>query len=299
MKPVNKLISEFLSEQDVNVLSRDSYRRVIKQFIKWIIINGLDLYKLKKFNIIQYKDYLLRDNKALSTIDLYLTVVRKLFQWLEDRGIMPNVAIGVRSPKKRGGFKKDYLQVEQVQQLLNSIDTTTIIGKRDFAIISLMVRAGFRRIEICRMNVCDIINDKQITVRLQRKGHEEKDAEIGITCKMLEAINDYIVCRNITETSPLFVTHAPGYKERALNPVIVSRIVKNRLKSIGLNSKTLTCHSLRHTSAILSLKAGATIYEVQQMLGHTSIETTKIYLRAIEEETRINNRAVHVLDELF
>lgn len=150
------------------------------------------------------------------------------------------------------------------------------------------------------MTVGDVRNEEQITIRLQRKGHMEKDVEVGITSKMLEAIHDYIVCRgDITESDYLFVSHARGYKEAKLNPVMVSRIVKKRLREIGLNSKFLTCHSLRHTAAILSLKAGATIYDVQQMLGHVSIETTKIYLRAIEEETRINNRAVHTLDELF
>ena len=85
--------------------------------------------------------------------------------------------------------------------------------------------------------------------------------EVGITGKMLEAIHDYIVCRgDITESDYLFVSHARGYKEAKLNPVMVSRIVKRRLREIGLDSKFLTCHSLRHTAAILSLKAGATIY---------------------------------------
>ena len=227
-----------------------------------------------------------------------MTVVRKLFQWLEDRGLTTNVASGVRSPKKRNDFRKGYLKIEQVKKLLDSIGQKSIIGKRDFTMISLMVRAGFRRVEICRMTVGDVKNEEQVTI--QRKGHLEKDVEVGITSKMLEAIHDYIVCRgDITESDYLFVSHARGYKEAKLNPVMVSRIVKRRLREIGLDSKFLTCHSLRHTAAILSLKAGATIYDVQQMLGHVSIETTKIYLRAIEEETRINNRAVHTLDELF
>ena len=61
----------------------------------------------------------------------------------------------------------------------------------------------------------------------------------------------------------------------------------------------MTCHSLRHTAAIRTLKAGADVYEVQQMLGHSDIKTTTIYLRAIEEETRVNNRAVRILDKVL
>ncbi len=300
MKAISELVGEFLGEQDVNLLSRGTYKCAINQFLIWVTVSKLDFWKIKKFNIIQYKDHLLKSGKSLYTVDLYMTVVRKLFQWLEDQGLTTNVASGVRSPKKRNDFRKGYLKIEQVKKLLDSIDQNSIIGKRDFAMISLMVRAGFRRVEICRMTVGDVKNEEQVTIRLQRKGHLEKDVEVGITSKMLEAIHDYIVCRgDITESDYLFVSHARGYKEAKLNPVMVSRIVKRRLREIGLDSKFLTCHSLRHTAAILSLKAGATIYDVQQMLGHVSIETTKIYLRAIEEETRINNRAVHTLDELF
>ena len=300
MKAISEYVDEFLGEQDVNELSRGTYKRVVGQFLRWVVFSKLDFWKMKKYNIIQYKDYMLKAGKSLSTIDLYMTVVRKLFQWLEDRGLADNIAAGVRSPKKRNVFKKGYLRIEQVKRLLESIDRSTLVGKRDYAMISIMVRAGFRRVEVCRMVVDDIKNGEQATIMLQRKGHMEKDAEVGITDKMLEALHDYIICRGeLSEADYLFVSHARGYKETVLTPTMVSRIVKRRLKEIDLNSKFLTCHSLRHTAAILSLKAGASIYDVQQMLGHVSIETTKIYLRAIEEETRINNRAVHTLDELF
>ena len=300
MKPISELVGEFLGEQDVNRLSRDTYKSAIAQFLRWVVVSKLDFWKIKKFNIIQYKDSLLKSGESLYTVDLYMTVVRKFFQWLEDQGLSTNVTLGVRSPKKRNSFRKGYLKVDQVKRLLDSIDRDSITGKRDFAMISLMVRAGFRRVEICRMTIGDVRNGEPITIRLQRKGHLEKDVEVGITGKMLETIHDYIICRgDLKESDYLFVSHARGYKETNLNPVMVSRIVKRRLREIGLDSRSLTCHSLRHTAAILSLKAGATIYDVQQMLGHVSIETTKIYLRAIEEETRINNRAVHTLDELF
>ena len=97
----------------------------------------------------------------------------------------------------------------------------------------------------------------------------------------------------------MFVTHHSGYRDRPLSDVMVSRIVKFYLNKIGIDDKYYTCHSLRHTAAILSLKSGASIYDVQQMLGHTSIETTRIYLRAIDAEKRIDNDAIRRLDELF
>ena len=175
MKAISELVGEFLGEQDVNLLSRGTYKCAINQFLIWVAVSKLDFWKIKKFNIIQYKDHLLKSGKSLYTVDLYMTVVRKLFQWLEDRGLTTNVASGVRSPKKRNDFRKGYLKIEQVKKLLDSIDQNSIIGKRDFAMISLMVRAGFRRVEICRMTVGDVKNEEQVTIRLQRKGHLEKE----------------------------------------------------------------------------------------------------------------------------
>lgn len=144
MKAISELVCEFLGEQDVNTLSRNTYKCASTIFNMGYRVE-LDFWKIKKFNIIQYKDHLLKSGKSLYTVDLYMTVVRKLFQWLEDRGLTTNVASGVRSPKKRNDFRKGYLKIEQVKKLLDSIDQGSIIGKRDFAMISLMVRAGFRR----------------------------------------------------------------------------------------------------------------------------------------------------------
>ena len=86
---------------------------------------------------------------------------------------------------------------------------------------------------------------------------------------------------------------------KKIQPAMVSRMIKQRFKQIGIVDKRMTCHSLRHTAAIQALKAGADVYEVQQMLGHSDIKTTTIYLRAIEEETRVNNRAVRILDKVL
>ena len=66
----------------------------------------------------------------------------------------------------------------------------------------------------------------------------------------------------------------------------ISRIVKNALKAAGLESDRLTAHSLRHTAATLALKNGASLDEVQQLLGHKNINITMVYLHTLE---RVNN----------
>lgn len=298
MKAVNEIVKEFLYSQDVNELSRNEYSVVVRQFIKWITTKGLSFWDLKKKDILAYKSDLINSKKSVHTIGLYLTVVHKLFGYLHENGFREeNIALGVKSPKKDRMFRKKYLPVDKVKELLSVINTGTLQGKRDFAIISLMLRTGIRRVELCRMKVDDISPE---IVSLQRKGKIDKEFKLGIKDKVLQVINDYLVCRDdLTGESPVFVAHKRGYSGKALSEQSVSRIVKHYLGKIAMTGKYYTCHSLRHTAAILALKNGASIYDVQQMLGHASIETTRIYLRAIDEEKRIDNVAIRTLDELF
>ena len=204
-RPLSELVIDFINDQDVNELSKKTYKLAISRFVRWVVFSTLEFWSLKKKDIINYKSVLLREGKSLYTIDLYLTVVRKLYSWLDDQGLYENIAVGVRSPKKDKKFRKGYLKMEQVDLLLSSIDTSLPIGKRDYCIISMMLGAGLRRVEICRMTIGDVTNNFQTTVRLQRKGHNEKDTELGITERMLGAIHDYLLCRNnFSEDSPLF-----------------------------------------------------------------------------------------------
>lgn len=296
-KPVSEIIKEFLDCQDVNELSREKYRSVVTLFARWVVVSGLLFFQLKKSDLIKYKSDLIKENKSVYTIDLRLTVIRRLFNYLYQAGIYKdNIALDIKAPRKDKEFRKGYLPIDQVKQLLSIIDTTSITGKRDFALISLMIRTGIRRIEVCRMRVGDMNSE---AINIQRKGKVNKDCRIGVRDKALQAIHDYLVCRDLTDDSPMFVSHHHGYKDRPISEVMISRIVKTYLGKIGINDKHYTCHSLRHTAAILALKNGATIYDVQQMLGHTSIETTRIYLRAIDAEKRLDNDAIRCLDELF
>ena len=299
-RKVSELTVEFLEEQDVNSLSRKTYKMALNHFVRWVVVCGLAFWDLKRKDIISYKSALIREGKSLYTVDLYLTVVRKLYSWLYNNGLYENIALGVKSPRKDRKFKKGYLTSEQVGKLLGSIDRNTIIGKRDYCIISLMIGTGIRSVEVCRMKVGDVCVGEQTYVKLQRKGRNEKDCKLGITDRILWTIRDYLMERGqVGNDDSIFVSHAVGYHNSPLQPDMVSRMVKSRLKAIGVNDMRITCHSLRHTAAILAIKTGADLYEVQQMLGHTDVKTTTIYLRAIEEEVKINNRAVQIIDDVL
>jgi integrase/recombinase XerC/integrase/recombinase XerD len=262
-----------------------------------------DARQPRRAEIINYKEYLIRSGKALTTIDAYMTPVRGFFKWLESEGIYENVAAGVHSPRRYHGYRKTYLQADQVIKLLSVIDRKTIVGKRDYAIINLMVRTGLRCIEVSRMNWHDVlIRKKGYTLLIQGKGHLAKDRELNVTDDIMSPIFQYHMERMPEpdgEDHPLFVNHSHYMKEERISRLTISKIIKKYFRMINIDDKKLTAHSLRHTAAINAIKAGAKIPEVQAMLGHTNSSSTDIYLRALEAESTEEGTAVRLLENYY
>lgn len=153
---------------------------------------------------------------------------------------------------------------------------------------ALMVTAGLRTIEVSRADVADIIQqDGKYFLLVQGKGRTEKDAMVRITDGVYNLIQDYLNCR-ADDNAPLFGSISRRNKGERITTNSISRIVKTAMRRAGYDSKRLTAHSLRHTAATTALKAGATLRQVQQVLRHSSINVTTIYLHDLD---RLNNNA--------
>lgn len=300
--PILDLIDEFLENIDIRDASRRRYRENLKVFVVWMTKNSPDVRQPRRAEIINYKEYLIKSGKALTTIDTYMTPIRGFFKWLESEGIYENVAAGVHSPKRYHGYRKTYLQAQQVMQLLAAIDRSTIVGKRNFAIINLMVRTGLRCVEVSRMNWHDIlVRKKGYTLLIQGKGRLIKDRELNVTDDIMTPIFEYHIERREAEgiDHPLFVNHSYYMKEERISRLTISKIIKKYFRMINIDDKKMTAHSLRHTAAINAIKAGAKIPEVQSMLGHVNSQSTDIYLRALEAESAEEGTAVRLLENYY
>jgi len=300
-KTTTELIEMFLQDQDVNNLSRREYKIYLKRWLFYCVCQKIDVRNPRRADVIAYKSFLQKQGKAVCTVDIYLSTVKRYFGWLEDQGIYSNIAAGVHSPKRYKGHRKGYLHPDQVTAMLNKMPKVTIIDLRNFAIVNMMVRSGIRRIELQRMNVGDLkVIEGNPIVKLQRKGRVEKDSNLGLTCKIVDPINDYLCLReSANDNEPMFINHCHFHSNQRISVITISRIIKKALKNVGVDDSRITAHSLRHTAAITALRAGASLLDVQQMLGHSSMETTRLYLTAIDEELKLNNPAIHSLDDSF
>lgn len=293
-KTINALIKEYTEQMDAKPYVQRNTLWVLQKFVRFMVVSKINVTEPRKADIICYKNHLISEGKTPATVNRYLAPVRGFFRWLDSCGYYQNVSDGVKSPRDERSFLRDYLTPPQVIQLLESIPTNTIKGLRDYAMITLMVFMGFRRVEILRLQCGDIFQSNgERVINVHRKGRDYKQL-IKLEDEVYTPIELYLNKRKYySEASPLFANHS-NHSTDTISEVSVSKIIKEYLKKIK-DSNKLTCHSLRHSAAINLLKSGRSIYDVSNMLGHKHVGITQLYLKAIEAEERFNNSAARDL----
>jgi integrase/recombinase XerD len=294
--PWSHVINEFLESADLSKSTINSYRRRLRQWTLWLIDNQIN-YPTPK-DLVFFKKYISIRCSSTLTVCNYLTAIRSLLRWTHRREIYPNITEEVRNPVRPRGHRKDALELPQLQELLNSIETTTLKGKRDFALCRLLAATGPRGIEIHRANIEDIRKEKgKWLLYVQGKGRYEKDEFVVLTQNVLKVIEDYLFFRSYkSKKEPLFTSLSNNYFNQRLSTRSVRGIVKKRLRAIGINTKRISCHSMRHTCITLSLLAGNGLQETKELARHADINTTLLYGHNLK---LIFNPAFESIDEMI
>jgi integrase/recombinase XerC/integrase/recombinase XerD len=294
----DEIIKAFISAQDVRESSKGTYQRTLKQYFAWIRRKGYDLSQVARPHIIEFKSELLILGLSALTAGSYISSVRRFYEWCESEKIYPNVAKGVKSPKRQNKFKRQGLTPEQSHMFLSYFKERST---RDYAIISLLLRTGIRTIELCRADVADItFKSGQRVLKIKGKGHDDKDDFVCITDKTYQALNNYLQTRGrIKPGDPLFISDSNNSKGKRLTTKTISSTAKYGLRHIGLDGHEFTAHSLRHTCAETILRAGGTIQDAQGVLRHASSVTTQIYIQSLSEEKRLLNPAENLIETMF
>ena len=291
---VEELVNSFINAQDVKQSSKLLYRRTLKQYFNWIDKKGYRLNDIARPQVLEYKEDLLSSGMSSLTVGSYITSVRRFYEWAEANKFYPNVAKGIKTPKRKQQFKKQPLLPAQATDLLNYYQDKS---SRDFAIINLLLRTGLRTIEVIRADVEDItFKGSQRVLLVQGKGRDEKDNFVLLTDKTYKTIEEYLSTRT---TGPLFTSISNNGAGDRLTTRSISYIAKEGLKAIGLNERSFTAHSLRHTTAVNILRAGGSLETAQFTLRHSNPATTQIYTSTLNEERRLQNSGEALIDSLY
>jgi integrase/recombinase XerD len=292
------LVAAFIASLDVKANSRDLYQRTLKQYLGWVDARGYVLSEITREHILEYKETMLASGKSSLTVASYLTSLKAFYTWAEAIKAYPNVAKGVKLPKRKQQFRKQPLQPSQVEELLGYYDGK---AKRDFAIVNLLLRTGLRTVEVVRADVGDIVfKGGQRVLLVHGKGRDEKDNFVILTAKAYQPIADYLATRpTAKEGEPLFTSESNNNGGGRLTTRAVSAMAKEGLRAIGLEDKAYTAHSLRHTGATNILRATGDLEKTRLFCRHANPATTLIYTQTLEEERRLGNSGEAILDTLF
>lgn len=291
------LYNRFIAYLDASPQTIATYSRNLKQFFRYL--HTQDIQTPVRADILAYRASLEAQGLKATTIQAYIVVVRLFFKWTASEGLYKNVADNVKSPKLSKEHKKDYLTAEQIRNILAKIDTSVETGKRNYAMIALMVTGGLRTIEVSRSNIEDLGTRGDSTILyVQGKGRTEKAEYVKISADVERYLRAYLQVReSIAGENPLFASTSNNSKGKTMTTRSISKIVKNAFKEAGYDSERLTAHSLRHSSATLNLLNGGTLEETKQLLRHDNITTTMIYNHALERAD--NNSEKRISEALF
>lgn len=281
---------EFFTANIRNPNTRRAYFRNAGAFLRWCEERGIvDLKAIKPIVVAAYIEGL-QQTHSKPTVKQHLATIRMLCDWLVTGQVIPvNPASSVRGPKHvvRKG-KTPILDALETRQLLDSLDTKSVVALRDRAIIAAMVYSFARVGAMVAMRVEDYYTQgRRSWLRLHEKGG--KQHEMPAHHNLEAYIDAYVEAAGIAEDKkgPLFRSAAGKTRtltKNAMRTADVWRMIQRRAKAAGLKT-AIGCHSFRATGITNYMENGGTLEKAQQMAAHSSPKTTKLYDRSSDAIT--------------
>ena len=269
-----------------------SYRDAIVLFLRFLTqhtgqpVESMEIGDLRPDRVTSFLAQL-EDQRGncVATRNVRLAALHTLAKFLatEHPQCMSTLQAVLAVPFKRGARSSPmaYLEHEEVAGLLGSIDRSTGLGRRDYALFALMFNTGARVQEILDLHASDVRLDAPAQVRLTGKGNKVRVCPIwASTAQLLRPLSE--ASNSSTAASrPLFVNHRGEPLTRFGVRYLLRRYMELAAeKHPSLRGRSIHPHSLRHTTAVHMLKAGVDFASISQWLGHASLNTTMVYARA-------------------
>jgi site-specific recombinase XerD len=277
--------------------SQESYGHAIDEFIGWYCSEPR--LALNRAVVLRYRFFLEQKNLAPSTINVRLAAVRRLAYEAADTGLLsPELAAGIRrvkGAKRLGSRIGNWLSIEQARKLLRTLPVDTVRGKRDRAILALLIGCGLRRAELVGLKTRDFQLREQhwVVADLIGKGKHIRTVPIPMWAK--RAVDNCTMAAGISD-GPIFrrVNRLDNVWGQTITPKAIWHVVKNAAVQAGI--EPLAPHDLRRTCARLCHLAGGELEQIQFLLGHASVQTTERYLGCKQKLQHAVNDAIRLED---
>ncbi|WP_305910356.1 tyrosine-type recombinase/integrase (plasmid) [Methylomarinum sp. Ch1-1] len=268
--------------------TRKAYRNDIRDFTQFIgIQNPTEFRIVTRSHVIAWRKALEANNLSDASIRRKLSALSSLFESLcEHNAVTHNPVKGVKRPAANNNEgKTPALSNDQARQLLEAPPEDTVKGRRDRAILAILLYHGLRRQELCTLRVKDYQRRSGVMM-FHVHGKRKKERFVPVEPKTQRLLAEYLEMTGHGTTDldgALFrpvKNNATGDLTKSLNPRSVYRnVVIFYAKQVGITVDThgFCVHSLRATAATNALDHKADIAKVQEWLGHANVSTTRLY----------------------
>lgn len=271
-----------------NAQTRRAYQNDIDAFMRFTgIVQPEEFRAVTRAHILAWRAALESQSLAGATIRRKLAALASLYDYLcESNAVTHNPVKGVKRPRvETNEGKTPALGDAQARLLLDAPPADTLKGKRDRAILSVLLYHALRREELSKLLVKDFNQDRRGVQHLRVQGKGGKLRYIPTHPNSLRLISEYLAAAGHDQDldGPLFrpmINQLAGHTATALTPGgVYSAVVVRYMKQVGITGENMGPHALRATAATSALEHNADIAKVQEWLGHASISTTRVYDR--------------------
>ena len=278
-------------EKNLSQNSVEAYVRDVTIFENFILrMYDVPPTAVEEYMVERFLTHLLERKHKKSSQARELSGVKSFFNYLliTDK-IEASPAEFISAPKSSRTLP-DVLSVAEVERIIRSIDTTTAKGRRDRAMLELMYSCGLRVSELISLKMGDLFFGEGY-IRVMGKGSKQRLVPIGRVAQeyVMLYLDDRKEKGNTRSEETLFLSN----RNSQLSRVMVFTIIRQATEAAGI-TKTVSPHTFRHSFATHLLEGGASVRQVQEMLGHESITTTEIYTHL---DTRRLRSTIELLDE--
>ena len=273
------------SYTDLLLVKRDSeqtaitYKISAEEFLNWLVTEHIKLKDVSVQNLLYYIIKRKEDGCSELTIAKDISGLRAFGDYLERKGMWSeNPAMELDKPKAARNLPK-VLSIEQIDSLLDSIDKTSLSGKRDDALFELVYSCGLRISEVCTLKLANLHLEERL-ILVHGKGDKERLVPFGdrayekLLIYLQEVRPELVKGRIVAE---VFV----NYRGEAISRKGVWKRFKELEALSGVEAKV---HTLRHSFATHLLQGGADLRSVQELLGHSDLSTTTIYTHVTDKQ---------------
>lgn len=275
---ITKFLSYLSIERSCSTQTNYDYNKELLRLAQFFTDKNINDLNSVTTSLLREYFYFAKENRKLSqtSISKVIAIIKSFFNYLEEEEIIvKNPSRKIKVPKKINRIP-GIISKTEFDILISSIDFSSVRCRKNATrgklIISMLYYTGIRRAELLNLNWNDLNLEKNTL--FIRSGKGNKDRIIPIHKSLIPLLDSYLTQRVPLKNNALFI----GESGKKLCKNSFTNMLKMYLSISGLSKKGYSAHSFRHSFATHLIESGADLFKVQRLLGHQSLDTTKVYI---------------------